>query len=83
MCGYDVRGTITTINEDGSQHTRKILPQETIWNRFEEIFTDNYNPNIVSAEYQKWLKKCKNEPYPNEKRLRAIDHTGKNKTKLL
>src|SRR3989304_5075310 len=66
MCGYDVRGTITTINEDGSQHTRKILPQETIWNRFEEIFTDNYNPNIVSAEYQKWLKKCKNEPYPNE-----------------
>lgn len=66
MCGYDVRGTITSIHEDGSQHTRKISPAETIWNRFEEIFTDNYNPNIVSAEYQKWLKRYKNEPYPNE-----------------
>lgn len=64
MCGYDIRGNVTMINEDGSQHTRKIEPSETIWNKFEEIFTDNYNPNIVSAEYQKWLKKCKNEPYP-------------------
>ena len=66
MCGYDVRGTVTSIHEDGSQHTRKIEPFETIWNRFEEILTDNYNPNIVSAEYQKWLKRYKNEPYPNE-----------------
>lgn len=65
MCGYDIRGHITSIHEDGSQTTRKILPEETIWNRFEEIFTDNYNPNIISAEYQKWLKKCKNEPYPH------------------
>lgn len=65
MCGYDIRGTVTSISEDGSKHTRKINPEETIWNKFEEIFTDNYNPNIVSAEYQKWLKKCKNETYPN------------------
>ena len=66
MCGYDVRGHVTAIHPDGSQHTRKITPSETIWNKFEEIFTDNYNPNIVSADYQKWLKKFKNEPYPKE-----------------
>lgn len=66
MCGYDVRGHVTMINEDGSQQTRKIQPAETIWNRFEEIFTDNYNPNVVSADYQKWLKRYKNEPYPKE-----------------
>jgi len=65
MCGYDTRGFATVLNEDGStNHTRKITPAETIWNKFEEIFTDNYNPNIVSEEYQKWLKKYKNEPYP-------------------
>jgi len=66
MCGYDTRGHVTIVNEDGvTQETRKITPAETIWNKFEEIFTDNYNPNIISAEYQKWLKKYKNEPYPH------------------
>lgn len=65
MCGYDTRGQVTIVNQDGSQHTRKITPAETIWNKFEDIFTDNHNPNIVSPEYQKWLKKYKNEPYPN------------------
>jgi glycosyltransferase involved in cell wall biosynthesis len=65
MCGYDIRGHITQINPDGSQHTRKILPYETVWNRFEEIFTDNYNPNVVDEDYKNWLKKCKNEPYQN------------------
>lgn len=65
MCGYDVRGHVTIMHEDGGQHTRKITPAETIWNKFEEIFTDNYNSNIISEEYQKWLKKYRNEPYPN------------------
>lgn len=63
MCGYDIRGHITQINPDGSQHTRKILPHETVWNRFEEIFTDNYNSNVVDEDYKNWLKKCKNEQY--------------------
>jgi glycosyltransferase involved in cell wall biosynthesis len=63
MCGYDIRGHITHINPDGTQHTRKILPHETVWNKFEEIFTDNYNPNVVDEDYKNWLKKCKNEQY--------------------
>lgn len=63
LCGFDTRGSLTTIEPDGSQHTRKILPHETVWNRFEEIFTDNYNTNIVDEEYKKYLLKHKNEPY--------------------
>ena len=44
MCGYDTRGTVTTINpETGEQHTRKIKPEESIWNKFEAIFNDNGN----------------------------------------
>lgn len=64
MCGYDIRGHVTVVNPDGSQYTRKIAPEETIWNKFEEIFTDDYNTNIISPEYKKWLKRCKNETYP-------------------
>lgn len=66
MCGYDVRGHMTIVDENGNtQGSRKILPSETIWNRFEEIFTDNYNPNIISTDYQKYLKRYKNEAYPD------------------
>lgn len=65
MCGYDTRGNITQINPDGSQQTRKIMPHETVWNKFEEIFTDNYNPKFIDPEYKKWLLKYKNEKYPN------------------
>ena len=65
MCGYDVRGQITEISPDGKQRrTRKIAPHETVWNRFEEIFTSNYA--CTDEKYLKWLKKCKNESYPFE-----------------
>ena len=66
LCGYDVRGSITQIYPDGHQETRKIFPYETVWNKFEEIFTGNYNPSIVDEDYKKWLLKYKNESYPNK-----------------
>lgn len=41
MCGYDTRGTITERNPNtGEEKTRKIRPEESIWNRFEKIFND-------------------------------------------
>ena len=41
MCGYDTRGTVTEIHpETGEERTRKIRPEESIWNKFEEIFND-------------------------------------------
>lgn len=44
MCGYDTRGTVTEINPNtGEEHTRKIKPNESIWNKFEDIFNDNGN----------------------------------------
>jgi glycosyltransferase involved in cell wall biosynthesis len=66
MCGYDVRGFFTILNPDGTQTSRKIEPHETIWNRFEEIFTDNYNPKLISAEYKKHLQKYKNIPFEDQ-----------------
>ena len=64
MCGYDVRGYMTEIGPDG-QHvsSRKIHPSETVWNRFEEIFTNNYNPKLISEDYKKYLQKYANEEY--------------------
>ena len=65
MCGYDTRGHVTMVDEfNNAQQTRKILPHETIWNKFEEILTDNYNENLISPEYKKWLLRYKNEEYP-------------------
>lgn len=54
LCGFDVRGTMTEINkETGEQKQRPILPHETVWARYEEIFTDKYS--IVSEDYKKYL----------------------------
>lgn len=41
MCGYDTRGTVTEVHpETGEQKTRKLRPEESVWNRFEAIFND-------------------------------------------
>ena len=42
MCGYDTRGNVTTIDpRTNKQVTRKIRPEESVWNRFESIFNDS------------------------------------------
>lgn len=42
MCGYDTRGTVTEVNPtSGEERVRKIRPEESVWNRFEEIFNDS------------------------------------------
>lgn len=66
MCGFDTRGTITEIRPDGSKSTRNIQPHETIWMKFEEIFTAGYKEEYGDPEYFKWLKKIKKEDYPNQ-----------------
>lgn len=56
LCGFDLRGNITETNpQTGEQRTRKILPKESVWCRYEEIFTDDYK--IISPEYKKHLLK--------------------------
>lgn len=63
LCGFDTRGTVTQVAPDGREHTRKILPHETIWNKFEEVFTTNYS--ICDDEYKKYLGKYTKDSYKN------------------
>lgn len=66
MCGFDIRGSITEISPNGQQNTRAILPSETVWLKFEEIFTSKYNHIKKDPEYFKWLNKIKREDYPDQ-----------------
>jgi len=62
LCGFDTRGTVTEINaQTGEQTKRNILPSETVWARYEEIFTQNYK--IVSEGYKNHLLKYNQEEY--------------------
>lgn len=64
VCGFDLRGTMTMIDEKTKQQTqRPIKPMESVWYQYEKIFTDNYE--TVSPEYKDFLLKFKNEDFPN------------------
>jgi glycosyltransferase involved in cell wall biosynthesis len=63
VCGFDIRGSVTEINkETGEQKQRQIKPEETVWVRYEEIFTNNYK--IISPEYKTFLDKFQEGDYP-------------------
>ncbi len=63
VCGFDIRGTVTEINkETGQQTQRPIKPQETVWVKYEQIFTNDYK--IISPEYKIFLDNFKEEDYP-------------------
>jgi glycosyltransferase involved in cell wall biosynthesis len=54
LCGFDVRGTVTEINpKTGEQKQRPIEPLETVWYKYEQIFTNNYK--LISPEYKNFL----------------------------
>jgi len=66
VCGFDTRGTITEINKQtGEQKQRPIQPHETVWAKYEEIFTNKYQ--IITPEYKLFLDKFVEEPFENEK----------------
>ena len=63
ICVFDIRGVITEINKDTGEKTqRPIKPLETVWVRYEEIFTNNYK--IISPEYKTFLDKFEEGDYP-------------------
>lgn len=65
LCGFDTRGTMTEINsQTGEQTKRNIEPQETVWATYEKIFTQNFT--TVSTEYKNYLTKYTQETYENE-----------------
>jgi glycosyltransferase involved in cell wall biosynthesis len=54
VCGFDTRGTVTEINKNtGEEIKRPIKPEETVWVKYESIFTDNYK--IISPKYKEFL----------------------------
>jgi glycosyltransferase involved in cell wall biosynthesis len=54
VCGFDIRGTVTEINQQTGEKTqRPIKPEETVWVRYEEIFTNNYK--IITPKYKEYL----------------------------
>ena len=70
LCGYDLRGMMTEYNEKTKEtKQRAIKPMESVWYKYEQIFTDDYKS--VSPEYKKHLLEFKqveyegveNEPY--------------------
>jgi len=68
ICGFDTRGTVTEINpKTGEQKRRDILPHETVWARYEEIFTDNYK--IVDENYKKYLMEYKEYEFKSTEEL--------------
>lgn len=68
LCGFDIRGHITEINKaTGEKKQRPIKPEETVWARYEEIFTDKYR--IVDNDYREFLSQYKEEEYNSEKSL--------------
>jgi len=64
LCGFDLRGTHTTIDEVTKQQTtRPIRPMESVWYLYEKIFTDDYKS--VSPEYKDFLLKFRQEEFAN------------------
>ena len=62
LCGFDLRGTVTDINQQTKeQRNRPILPHETVWSKYESIFTNNYN--LVEPEHKEFLLQWKDEQY--------------------
>jgi len=69
LCGFDLRGSITEINKQtGEKKTREIKPEETVWYKYEKIFTNNYTE--LDPDYINFLKTFKelnyddaNKPY--------------------
>ena len=65
LCGFDTRGTVTEINQQTGEHKKRdILPHETVWAKYEQIFTQNHS--LISEDYKKYLLKYTQEKYPNE-----------------
>ena len=53
LCGFDTRGSVTVIDQEGKQQQRPIQPTETVWYKYEGFFTDDFK--VLSSEYKNYL----------------------------
>jgi glycosyltransferase involved in cell wall biosynthesis len=64
LCGFDLRGTVTEIDKStGQQRQRPIMPHETVWCKYESIFTKSYK--VLNDEYKNHLTSFKETDYPS------------------
>jgi len=66
LCGFDTRGNVSEQMPDGSVKNRPIKPHETIWVKFENIFTNNFALIDGDDDYKEWLSKFKKGNYEGE-----------------
>lgn len=65
LCGFDLRGKIRQMNKDtGEVKERDIVPEESVWTKYEKIFTDNYK--VIDENYNSILKLYKEETGYND-----------------
>lgn len=56
LCGYDLRGTVNIVNQNGQiVNRRPIQPMESVWYSYEKTCTNNHN--LCSEEYKDFLHK--------------------------
>ena len=53
LCGFDTRGTVSIVDQEGKQEQRPIQPTETVWYKYEGFFTDGFK--VLSPEYKTYL----------------------------
>ena len=64
VCGFDTRGSVTEINQQTGEKTqRPITPSETVWVKYEEIFTSKYK--IITPKYKEFLDTFIEGNYPS------------------
>ena len=62
LCGFDLRGTVTEIDQETKQQRqRPIQPLETVWYKYENIFTDKYS--VLDQDYKSYLMTFMETPY--------------------
>lgn len=64
LCGFDLRGTIHEINKATGQVTqRPIQPHESVWSKYENIFTSNYT--VLDEKQKGFLLTYTQADYPS------------------
>jgi len=64
LCGFDLRGNVMEIDQNGNRKQRPIKPHETVWYKYEKFFTDDYK--VLSDEYKSFLNTFMEIPYDDE-----------------
>lgn len=62
LCGFDTRGTVSEFDKNSGQvRKRQIHPHETVWFKYESIFTEKYK--VIDEDYKKYLFTFSETPY--------------------